>query len=242
VVGVTRYCNYPPEAQQKMKVGGYHDPNFEAIVGLNPDLVIMLTGHERTLPGFQKLGLNTLVVCHKNVDGILDSITKIGQHTDTSERAEQIVSDLRARMDRIRRKTAGLPRPRVLLAIDRTPDRGRLEDVFVVGSDGFFDKMIQLAGGENALPPGTVRFPIVSAESILWVNPQVIIDMSSGLAQGQHDQEKQLADWRQLTDVEAVETGRVYALWQDYAFVPGPRFILLVEQLARLIHPEVDWD
>ncbi len=59
VVGVTRDCHYPPEVENVKKtgnVGGYYDPNFEAIVALKPDLVIMLEEQARALPNFEKLG------------------------------------------------------------------------------------------------------------------------------------------------------------------------------------------
>ena len=242
VVGVTRYCLYPPEATQKPEVGGYHNPNFEAVVALRPDLVVLLTGDRRSLSAFEKLGLNTLVVCHNNVEGILASFTEVGRICTAQQKARDIVAGIEARLQRVGRKTAGLQRPRVLVVIQRTADGGRLEHVCVAGSDGFFDKMIALAGGENAYPPSAARFPRVSAEGILWVNPQVILDMTTGLARGNHGSQPPLAAWRQLAEVEAVKTGRVHALKADYVYVPGPRFVLLVEELARLIHPEVDWE
>ena len=242
VIGVTRFCRYPPEAQARARVGGFLDPNFEAVVALRPDLIVMLTEHAKSMPAFHKLGLPVLVVSHQDVTGILDSIPAIGRACGAEARARRIVADIEGRMEHIRRKTAGLPRPRVLFVIERTLGNRRLEDVYVAGSDGFFDKIIALAGGKNAYAKGSVRFPVVSAEGILWMNPQVIIDMTAGLAGGQLSQETILADWQQLAEVEAVRNGRVHAVDQDYAFVPGPRFIRLVEDLARPIHPEVDWD
>ena len=242
VAGVTRYCAYPPAAIDKPKVGGYHDPNFEAVFALRPDLVVLHTGDPQSASAFEKLGLRTLEVCHNNVDGILASLTRIGGVCGREDKARQIVADIQSRLRRVRRKTAGLKRPRVLIVIQRTEESNRLEHVCVAGADGFFDKMIALTGGENAFPPSRARFPRVSAEGILWVNPQVILDMTAGLAPGPQDAEPPLAVWQQIAEVEAVETGRVHALNADYAFVPGPRFILLVEELARLIHPEIDWE
>lgn len=241
VVGVTRYCDYPPEAKTRTKVGGYHNPNFEAIVALRPDLVVILEGHRQSQPAFDRLGLQTLVVCHKNIAGILDSITEIGRACGAEAKAQQIVADIQARIARIRQKTGDLPRPRVMFAIERTVGSGKLADVYVAGTGGFFDEILALAGGENACPESLVRFPVVSAEGILSIDPEVIIDMTSGLAAGQVDKQAMLADWQQVADVEAVRHGRVYAFDQDYAFVPGPRFILLVEELARLLHPQSDW-
>ena len=242
VVGVTRYCNYPPETEGKARVGGYLDPNFEAVVALDPDLVVMLVEHEQSLPAFDKLGLNTLVVRHKDVTGILESFPAIGRRCGREAEAQRMVADIETRIERIRRKTAGLARPRVMFTIERTAGSGSIEDCYIAGADGFFDKIIDLAGGQNAYRQGMVRFPVVSHEGILRMDPQVIVDMTPGLSAGRLAKETILADWQQLGQVEAVKNHRVHLMDHDYAFVPGPRFILLVEELARLIHPEVDWE
>ena len=116
-----------------------------------------------------------------------------------------------------------------------------IEDVYVAGRDGHIDRIIELAGGRNALDEGSARFPVVSSEGILKIDPEVIVDLVPGLSGTELDRRTIRADWNQLAHVEAVRTGRVYVIDDDYAYVPGPRFILLVEKLARLIHPEVDW-
>ena len=241
VVGVSRFCSYPAEVNEKPRIGGYYDPNFEAIVALKADLVVMLEGHQQNQPAFDKLGLPTLTVRHTSIEGILDSITSIGDACGAGERAGAIVEDIQARLARIQRKTAGRPRPRVMFAIDRTLDVRGIEDVYVAGHDGHIDRIIELAGGRNALDEGTARFPVVSSEGILKINPEVIVDLVPGLAARFCDSATVRADWDQLSQVEAVRTGRVHVIDDDYAYVPGPRFVLLVEKLAHLIHPEVDW-
>ncbi len=240
VVGVTRYCVYPPEARAKPRLGGIMDPNFEAMVALRPDLVITLDDAQRHDLAFAKLGLPLLIVNHKSIDGILASIATIGRAGGATAQAERLVADLRARLDRVWRKTAGRPRPRVLFSIDRTPGTGHIEDAYVAGADGQFDRMIEIAGGQNAYPGG-VRFPVVSSEGILHMNPQVIVDMVPRLA-ANANRAAVRADWNELAGVEAVARGRVYVLDDDYVSVPGPRVILFVEKLARLIHPEAAWD
>ena len=237
VVGVTRYCNYPPEVEGTARIGGFLDPNLEAIVALRPDLVVALEESAQSQPALEKLALPTLFVRHKDVDGILASFPTIGRACGAEAEAERIVADIERRLARIREKTDGLERTRVLFVIHRTVGEGRLQDVCVAGSDGFFDRIVEVAGGRNACPAGYGRFPIVSGEGILRINPQVILDMTSGLT----DEPSILADWQQVAEVEAVRNRQVYTLDHDYAFVPGPRFILLVEELARRIHPEVDW-
>ncbi|MBN2473646.1 MAG: ABC transporter substrate-binding protein [Pirellulales bacterium] len=241
VVGVTGFCDYPPAARQKARIGAYLNPNLEAVVALDPDLVVMLVENEQSMPALGKLGFRSLAVCHQTVDGILDSIDEIGRVCGATQQARQLRSELQARMDRVRRKTAGLRQPRVLFVVERTLGTGALEDVYIAGAGGYFNRIITLAGGENAHRDRSVAFPVVSRESILQLNPEVILDMTFGLAAGDHDPATMLDDWRQLDQVDAVARGQVHLVQRDYAFVPGPRFILLVEELARLIHPEVDW-
>ncbi len=241
VVGVTRYCKYPPEARTKAKVGGFLDPNFEALLALKPDLVVIRDDNQQSRAALRRLRLNTLAVSHKSVEGILDSITTIGRALGEEARAEEIVSDVHSRIGRIERKTAGRDRPRVLFVVARPAGSGKLEGVTVAAADGFFDKLITLAGGQNACRDVAAPFPLISSEGILWMKPQVIIDLVRPISETKLDKETILRDWQQVAAVEAVKNRRVYVVDDDFASIPGPRFILLVEKLARLIHPEIDW-
>ena len=74
VVGVTRFCKYPPEALEKENVGGFFDTNYEAIAALRPDLVILLPEHEKIQKYINKLGLQTLVVHNRCINEILETI------------------------------------------------------------------------------------------------------------------------------------------------------------------------
>ena len=243
VVGVTQYCKYPPQARDKAKVGGFHNPNYEAIMALRPELVLMLDSEGQSRRVFDKLGVDTLELYHKDIDGILHSMETLGQTFGAESRAERITSDVQARLDRIARKTAGRGRPSVMCAIFRFPlGTGELEDVCIAGCDGHIDRCIELAGGQNVYRQGTVRFPIVSCEGMIGMNPQVIVDMVPDESVRRVSDDAVLSDWQQLPEVRAVRAKRVHVLDDDFAFVPGPRFILLAEKLARLIHPEVDWE
>ena len=241
VVGVTRFCNFPPEVRHKARIGGHLDPNIEAIVALRPDLVVMLVENEPYRVDFHRLGLNTLVVCHQNVEGILESIPKLGNACGAEREARVLAADIRARLDHVRRKVAGRRPPRVMVAIDRALGSGTLRDVWIAASDGYCDEIIVLAGGRNACRNRGARCPVVSIEGIVSMNPEVIVDLAAGVSAAD-DPEASLADWRQVAQVEAVRNHRVHVLACDYAVVPGPRFILLVEQLARLFYPELDWE
>jgi iron complex transport system substrate-binding protein len=239
VVGVTRYCDYPPEAVDRTKVGGYDDPNYEAILSLEPDLLILLPEHRDSRPKLTKLRLKMLVVDHTDIPGILKSIGTIGAACGMAEKAQGIVKDIRTRMDEIERRTRGLDRPSVLVSVGRNMGTGTVDDVFVSGKEGFFDALITMAGGANAYAGPDIRFPKLSAEGILELDPDVIVDMVPDAKD--EDLEKIRDEWRKLKEAKAVKQDRVHIMNKGYSVIPGPRFVLLLEDLAEAVHPELEW-
>ena len=241
VKGVTRYCDYPPAALEKPKVGGYYDANLEAVTALQPDLVITLREQEKVVNQLGQLGVDVLTVQHDTIPQILRSIETIGTRCGKASEAGALVADLRTRMEAIRGKTAELPRPRVLVCIGRTVGTGSLQDLYIAGQDGFFSTVIEMAGGVNAYPGTAVTFPLVSREGLLAMKPDVVFDLVAGLPDMKLTREEVLRDWEFFPDLPAVANERVYILGGDYVTIPGPRFILLLEAMARRLHPEVDW-
>lgn len=241
VVGVTRYCDYPPQALSKPHVGGYLDPNMEAILILRPDLVMTLSGRQRLKQRLEQLGIPALQVPHQTLGDILTSIRIIGAATGREAKAQSLLTTLKARMERIRAKTAGLPRPRVLVVMSRTAG-GPIKEVFIAGAADPYNEMIHIAGGINAYQGEFIRVPPLSAEGIIRLDPEVIIELvSDEVAQGSRGKKALLQDWANLPGIAAVETGRVYLFAEDFDTVPGPRFILTLEKMARIIHPEANW-
>lgn len=241
VVGVTRHCRYPPQVRSKEKVGDYYRPDYEAILTSRPDLVVLLPEHEEVWRFLSSLGVRTLMVNHFTIQGILDSLEELGRICGTP-RGEQIAKEIRERMEAIRRRTAGLDRPRVLVSLGRNMGAGAIKEVYICGEDGFYSELIRLAGGRNAYPGKGLKFPTLSAEGIVRLDPQIILDLVPDLEESKWRKEDILRQWSQLGEVEAVAHQRVHILSGSYTVVPGPRFILILEEMARLIHPEVDWD
>jgi iron complex transport system substrate-binding protein len=246
VKGVTRQCMYPPEVENVKRkngdIGGYFDPNFEAILALKPDLIVMLKEQSNWLPALERLKLKTLVVSHQTTDGIIESFRTIGRVCGKGAEGRQMERDFKDRVERIRAETQGLPRPRVLFVLGRTYGCGHPAGLFVAADDDYLDKIIQWAGGQNAYQRRGVRYPVLSAEGILWLNPDVIVDLVPPEKLETIGRQAILDDWNGLKGVKAVENHQVLIPDRDYALIPGPRFLQLVEYLARAIHPEVRWD
>ncbi len=241
VAGVTQFCNYPPEAIDKPRVGGYYDLNYEAVAALDPDLIVMLPEHTEAHRHFAAQGYRILTINHQTIESILESIRTVGRMCGVADRTERLVRDTRRRMTVVRQKTAGLPPVRVMLAVGRDVSSGKVEDVCIAGTGGFYQEMIELAGGENVFE-GNALYPTVAGEGIVSMNPDVIVDMTGDLAGQSLDRAAVTRQWDAFPDVNAVKNGRVYVFDEDYMTIPGPRFVLVIERLARVLHPEVDWN
>jgi iron complex transport system substrate-binding protein len=256
VVGVTRYCDYPPEALAVPRVGGYLDVNYEAALAADPDLVILLKEHQEARVRFERFGIEVMAVDHSKVAGILDSIESIGRRCAAREEGIALRRKLEERIDRIQGaiaratprplappppRSTGDPRPTVMVAVGRSLESGSIGEVFVSGRDGFYDDLIRLGGGVNAYSDDTLKFPALSAEGIARLNPQVIIEMIPDLGDPS-EADGLMERWRSIPGLDAAANGKIHILGKGYVVVPGPRFILLLEDMARVIHPDVPWD
>jgi iron complex transport system substrate-binding protein len=114
--------------------------------------------------------------------------------------------------------------------------------MYIAGHDGFFDRLVGRAGGRVVYSGVDIRFPKVSKEGILRMNPNVIIDLVSDLEKKGFTTESVLAQWRELDLLQAVKNHRVHVFGKGYCVVPGPRLHLLLSDLAKVLHPEVDWN
>ena len=236
IVGLTRFCEPAADAGARaVRVGGYHDINYEALAIQAPDLVLLLAEHIHAAAVIEGLGIHTLAVDHRTLDGVLASIDTIGAACGRRDRAARVTGDMAARMARVRARTRGLPRPRVLVCVDRAADTGTLRDVYVAGSDDYYDAILAAAGGVNACEGGPARFPRITVEGILRIDPDVVLDLSAATrAPGDGAPEK---DWLRLHTLRAARAGRVHGIRARWAVVPGPQVIQAIEQVASLLHP-----
>lgn len=241
LVGVTNFCNYPPDAQSKAKVGGIIDTNYEAIMQLEADLVILYPVHRDAQARLKELGQRTLTVDCRTLDGILESIDLIGRACLVPERSDALLASIHERMDAVRARTEGLERPTVLISAGRSKDGDVVGEVYAAGRGQWYDDLIEIAGGANVFTEEGVPFPTVTGEGLVRLNPEVIVEMAPADANGSISAEKIAGQWDALPEIEAVREGRVYVLDGDYTTIPGPRFVQTVEDLARVLHPELDW-
>lgn len=242
IVGVTKFCNYPPEAKTKSKVGGYIDPNYEAIASLRPDIVFILPEYDKIQSYLNEFGIHFVSVSNKTINDILDGIKTIGKVCNVEERSREMIAKIHSQIEEIRVKTDDTKKPRVLFSVMRNIGTGSLEEVYAAGRNTYFNEILNLAGAANVLENESAAYPLVSAEGIIHLNPDFIIDTITGMDRKNLSLVKIKDDWNCVPDVRAVQTRQILVLSADYAVIPGPRFFLLLKDIAGFIHPEINWD
>lgn len=241
LVGVTKYCDFPVATESLPKVGGFVDPNIEAIVSLEPDLVILLANHSRVIKQLKQLNINVLTVSNASLSDIQQTITIIAERTGHQSQAEKIITKIHNRIEFIAEKVAEKTPPRVMIAMGHSIGTEQVKQVFIAGNQDFYNDLIQLSGGVNAYQGANLKIPSVSVEGIMEINPQVIIDIFPEADDHHTDLNQALKGWHKLKYIDAVKNNRVHIIEENYATIPGPRIFLLLEQIARLIHPEINW-
>ena len=230
VVGVTSYCRFPREALAIPKIGGYLTPSYEALVAVHPDLIVTLPEQADLEPKLSALGFPILRLDHRSLDGIVRSIEQIGERFGVGERANRAAAGLRHTLTAVSRMARG-SRPRVLICFGRAEDFRRLT---AAAPGTIHDDLIRQAGGANVLTSRAIAYPALSAEGVIRLDPEVIVEFAAGGV----DAAALRRQWNRLDSVTAVRTGRVHVFTGEFLSVPGPRFVRFAETIARAIRGE----
>lgn len=239
IVGVTRYC---PPVSGAVVVGGYFDPSYEAIVSLEPDLVLTMQSHDELHRRLGDLGLETLRVDQHDVEGILASVESVASRCGVEGKGRDLTARLQGEMDDVAARVAGRDRPTTLVVVGREPGSGRIGTLWAAAEDTFYDDVLRLAGGRNAIAGTAIRYPELSREGLLAVNAEVVFDVIADGGARDVNALEAAADWNELADLRAVANGRVHVLVQDFVVIPGPRVVDTVRVFAERLHPEVEWN
>ena len=227
VVGVTAYCNYPPEAADKQTVGEFSTIDLELAVGLEPDLVLATSMHmAEIVPALQDRDVTVFVADPQSVSGVMDTILSIGEITGQKEEADVLVAQMQGRIDAVQDMIEDAPPPQVFWELG--------PELFTSGPGSFVNDLIILAGGENVASDADTPWPQLSVEAIILKDPDVIVLADHNYGQTV-EMVKERPGWE---DINAVREGRIIELTDDdIVSRPGPRIVEGLEFLAQALHP-----
>jgi len=234
VVVTDKYSDYPAENKPKATLNTYPKPNVEEIVALQPDLILVLVEGDEFIQQMDARKIPVLKLFPKTFDDTLKDIVILGKVTGTASKAEQITTAMRERAATVTAKTKDAPKRTVLYELDASDPT----KPFVAGPSGFFGSLVPLAGGTNIFDDLKSPSGQVSAEQIIARNPDVIILGDSLLPFNPQTPAmvKARPGW---AGIAAVRTSQIFPLDDSLLERPGPRLIDGLEEMARLIHPEL---
>lgn len=225
VVGVTTWCNYPEAAKKLPKVGDYLRAFPEQVVAVRPDLIIGSQENSAKEPTLQleRLGLTTALFPFTTLDETLQSIRAIGTLIGQEATAEKLTRTLDQQLAQLRKGANRTPTTTALVVVGHRP-------LIVAGPQTFLSQLFPTLGLRNVIEAGSLPYPQLNTETLLALNPAVILDLTMGTEAGEHD-----PFWQRYPQLQAVQAGRVFAVNMD-EFRAGPRLGEGLHRLATQLH------
>lgn len=224
IAAVSDFSDYPPQAQNFPKVGGFdgNTLSLEKILAFKPDFVYLTNGmHNFLIEKLEQNGVKYYLSDANSVSKIFDEISEIGVLTGHKEKSEQVVNSLKNRLEKIQ-KEQNAAAPSVYYEVWNAP-------FMSCGASSFVHDVISLAGGKNIFADLKDSYPIVSEEAIISRNPQYILIPESSLVS--QEAVKNRIGWK---NIDAVKNNRVYIVDDDLLCRPAPRILDSIERLSEI--------
>jgi iron complex transport system substrate-binding protein len=231
LAGDTDYCDYPPDAKLKPKVGGAINPSLESIANLHPDLVLMTKSLNRleTVHSLDNLGIPSYATDPHTVQDIISSMERLAEILGAQQAGATLAQDMQRRLSDIEQRVAPVPASRVLFVVWREP-------LISVGTGTFIADALRVAGAKSIIDSAQ-SWPQVNLEEVVRQQPDFLVFAESHPPSSTPESLDVLSDlpgWRILTAVR----NRRYAIVSDAVDRPSPRIVSAIENLAKQLHPE----
>ena len=233
IVGVTRFCDYPPETRSIPKIGGLVDPNIEIIQSLDPDLVVAFRGNPlRLVDRVRKLGLPVFVLdIGKGLEALCPLIERIGRVTRTERRAAGLAAGLRGRLEAADAALRGsLSRPKVFILLYG-------QGLWTCGGESYVNDLVGRAGGTNVASALPKKWALYKREQIIKDDPDVVFILARSAGDFAVGRDR-LLRMPGIENVSAAKSGRIFELDENAASRFGPRLVDVLGRMASLLHPD----
>lgn len=227
IIAADRFSDYPAAAGELPKLE-YLDPDPEAVLAHDPDLVLMAGAQRAQLQQFRDLAMTVLLLEEADsVEGVFGSILLLGELTGNERQAEALARSMRERIEAVTGVLADVEQgPRVFYEL--------AADLYTASPDTFIGGMLQLLKAQNVARGAASPFPQLSAEAVIDADPEVVL-----LSDAEYGESLETVAARPgWAGVSAVLSGRVHAIDPDIVNRPGPRIVEGIEAMARALYPD----
>lgn len=230
LVGDTDYCDYPPAAQKKPKVGGAINPNLEQIAALKPDLVLVTKDLNRldTVRALDTLGIPSYSTdAAHTIDGIISSTERLAGILGAAQAGKVVGDDLHHRLTTLQERLGSVAAIHVLFVVWTQP-------LISAGKNTFIADALRKAGAISIVD-STQDWPQMSLEEVVHLQPDYLVFAADQTGAGTRAFEALVSrpGWQLLDAVR----NRHYAVISDAVNRPAPRIVSAIEDLAHQLHP-----
>lgn len=235
IVGATEHCNAPNAALEIPRVGGgtMESISLEAIVSAKPDLVLCKWDtHQPLVESLERLSIPCLAIGAQSLQELFEQAIWIGQVTAHESQAQALIQRMQGRRDHL------------VSIVERSRPEKRLKVFYEVwdsplmtaGPNSFINEMLVLAGLENIIKDTSIRYPRISAETVIKANPDLILAPTTHFETVEISEISARPGWN---EIEAVKEERIYLISGDEVSRCGPRMLDALAEIIKAAYPEV---
>ncbi len=227
IVGVTSFCDQPPEAKKKAKIGGMSNPSLESIVELRPDIVVMTTdGNPREVDDrLRGMSLKTYIWSARTLVELPRGIRELAAAMGVKDRGEKLAREMEEGIEKFRGRKPGAGRQKKVVYIVWP------EPLLVAGPDTAIHDAMALLGLENVAVHARSSYPRYSIEELIRASPDVLI---IGKGAGMDIKTVSQGILKKLSSVPAVKNGKVCYV-SDTLYRLAPRVMQGIEEMAACV-------
>jgi len=234
VVGVTRFCEHPPEATKLPKLGDLYAPDLEGMVAARPTIIAVTPTSERVRAFFADKPGVRLVLCTDNdsIAEIAESVKLLGEATGRSARAAELIDATNRGLADLRERWKDRPVCRALFVVGR--DAGSLSNLYAVGPGTYMEELMQAVRLENVVPASMGEWPALSREALIALNPDIVVEIHDPADDAARAEMR--AAWKTLPVLKAVKDDALLPFANKHITVPGVGLEKDAEALGVLVH------
>ena len=227
VVATDLQSDYPPEAESTTRLDAFQ-PNVEAIVGVEADLIIIAVDQDNIVEALDNLDKTVLFLeVPGTIDGVMEQVRLLALVSGHESEGERLAQEMEGRVEAVIDKLVDvLEGPRIYHELDNT--------FFTVAPESFVGDFYRLLEAQNIAAGAPSAYPQLTQEEILDRDPEVIV-LADADAGESPETVKARPGW---SAISAVKNDRIYVVDPDVVSRPGPRVVEGLEELARVLYPE----
>ncbi len=229
-MGVTTYCDQPPEAKKIDRVADYLHPDLEKIASKKPDLIVgsQENSSRREIEFLIHQGYRVFLVETSTLAQLRESFLKLGAELGREAIAQEKVAEMDQILQSLQKKSVqnSSTLPKALFVVGRQP-------LIVAGSQNLFDEIAPYLGVRNVVHESRVRYPNYSLETLLAQAPEILFDFSMG-SESNFRSEEALRWWSQFSSLPAVKNQKVF-LMDVESLRAGPRLVTELKKIREKV-------